>query len=236
MLTIEDKERFVHSSIRLEFTKETDHIEEMFELFTKCYKFVHEHEDDVLPDAEDYAKWSTFLLFIRNFRVLRVAHHSMLKGYNEVSIAVQRLAFENHLLMFFFMFRPEEAKEWWSGKRIGLRRLKREARKRLSYDEVYAELSKLVHANIETTRFFWKPHGEGMVTWTTDVIPADFYWALQGLLTLGIATLLGIIPTIFGEEFQEEPLVKEIKEFNVSSKRILKDISEKLRAEIEKEG
>ena len=228
MLTIENEENLVGSLIQRDFGKEINHLKKMFELFIKSYNFICTHEDDLLS-KEDYAKWSIFLLFIRNLRILRSAHHSMLNGYYEVSIAIQRIAFENHLLMYFFMHRPEEAKEWWLGKKYGLRRLKKEARKTLSYDEVYGELSQFVHANVETTRFFWKPKDEETTIWTTDFVPIDFHRALIGLSTFGMATLSIIIPTIFGTNFQEEPLLKEIQELNTLSKQTLKDAFEKLK-------
>ena len=228
MLTIENEENLVSSLIQRDFGKEINHLNEIFELFIKSYNFICTHEDDLLS-KEDYAKWSIFLLFIRNFRVLRSAYHSMLKGYYEASIAIQRIAFENHLLMYFFMHRPEEAKEWWFGKRYGLRRLKKEARKRLSYDEVYGELSQFVHANIETTRFFWKPKDEETTIWTTDYVPEDFHRALVGLTIFGMATLLIIIPTIFGTKFKEEPLLKDILELNALSKQFLEDSLKKLK-------
>lgn len=227
MLTIENEENLVGSLIRKDFEREVDHIEKMFELFMKSYSFICKHEDDLLS-KEDYAKWSIFFLFIRNLRILRSAYHSMLNGYYEVSVAIQRMAFENHLLMYFFMLKPEEAKEWWSGKKYGVRRLKREARKSLSYDEVYGSLSDFVHANLEATRFFWKPKGEETTIWTTDYVPKDFYRALHGLLLFGVATLLIIIPTIFAGKFKDEPILKDIREFNAINKQILKEALEKL--------
>jgi len=228
MLTIENEENLVSSLIQKDFGTEINHLEKMFELFMKSYDFICTHEDDLLS-KEDYAKWSIFLLFIRNLRCLRSAYHSMLKGYYEVSIAIQRIAFENHLLMYFFMHRPEEAKEWWFGKRYGLRRLKKEARKSVSYDKLYGELSQFVHANIETTRFFWKPKDEETTIWTTDYVPEDFLRALIGLTIFGNATLLMIIPTIFGNKFKDEPLLKDILELNALCEQILEDSLNKLR-------
>ena len=230
MLAIENEENLVESLIRRDFGGEIRHLENMFELFMKSYNFICAHEDELLAQ-HDYANWSVFLLFIKNLRILRSAYNSMLKGYYEVSIAIQRMAFENHLLMYFFMHRPKEAEEWWSGKRYGLKRLKREARKRLSYDEVYGELSQFVHANFETTRFFWKPKGKETTIWTTDYVPEDFCRALLGLSTFGIATLMIIVPTIFGHKFREEPLLRDIEELNASSKQILREAFEKLKTE-----
>lgn len=227
LLTIENEEKLVESLIRKDFRREIDHIGKMFELFMRSYTFICTHEDDLLS-KEDYAKWSIFFLFIRNLRILRGAYHSMLNGYYEVSLAIQRIAFENHLLMYFFMHKPEEAKHWWSGKRYGLRKLKREARKSLSYDEVYGSLSEFVHANLEATRFFWKPKGEETAIWTTDCVPKDFYRVLHGLLLFGVATLLIIIPTIFAGKFKDEPLLKDIREFNSLNKQILKEAWGKL--------
>jgi len=228
MLTIESEENLVDALIRKDFGNEVDHMEKMFELFLESYNFICTHEEELLTQ-EDYAKWSVFFLFIRNLRILRRAFHSILKGYYEVSIAIQRMAFENHLLMYFFMHRPEEAKEWWSGKRYGLRKIRRETRKRLSYDEVYGELSQFVHASIETTKYFWKPKDKETTIWTTEYVPIDFYRALVGLSTFGMATLLIIIPTIFGNKFAEVPLLREIRELNASIKQILKDALAKLK-------
>jgi len=227
LLTIENEENLVESLIRKDFGREVDHIEKMFELFMKSYNFICKHEDDLLS-KEDYAKWSIFFLFIRNLRILRSAYHSMLNGYYEVSVAVQRMAFENHLLMFFFMHKPEEAKEWWSGKRYGVRKLKREVRKSVSYDEIYGSLSEFVHANLKATRFFWKPKGEETTIWTTDYVPEHFVSALLSLLLFGASTLLIIIPTIFAGKFKDESILKDIREFNAIKEQILKEALEKL--------
>jgi hypothetical protein len=138
------------------------------------------------------------------------------------------MAFENHLLMYFFMNKPDEAREWWFGKRYGVRKLKREARKTVSYDEVYGRLSKFIHANFEATMFFWKPKGKGMTIWTTDYVPRHFYQALVSLLLFGTATLLVIIPTIFADKLKDAPIPKDIIEFNAINKQILKEASENL--------
>lgn len=227
LLTIENEENLVKSLIQKNFKKEVDHVEKMFGLFIESYNFICAHEDDLLS-KEDYAKWSIFLLFIRNLRILRSAHHSMMKGYSEVSIAIQRMAFENHLLMYFFLHKPEEAKEWWSGKKFGVRRLKKEARKSVSYDEVYSGLSEFVHANFGSTRFFWKPRGKETTIWTTDYVPESFYWALFGLSLFGVATLLIIIPAIFKNKFKDESLLRDIHKFNSLNKQILIDGLKKL--------
>lgn len=231
MSTIETREKFVDALIHMNFEKEIRHIEKMFELFMRSFKFISTHEKELLT-KQDYAKWSILLLFIRNLRILRCAYHAMLKGYYDVSIGIQRMAFENHLLMFFFMHKEEEAKKWWFGKRFKPKFLKEEVKERLSYDAVYGKLSKFVHANFETTRFFWEPVGkQGKQTsvWITDYIPKDFYHALHGLLLFGVSSLLIIIPTIFRDKFKDEPLIKEIRDFNAIDKVILKEALEKVR-------
>lgn len=229
MLTIENEEELVETLIRKDFEKEILHTEKMFELFMKSYSFICTHEQELLT-KEDYAKWSVFVLFIRNFRILRSAYHSMFKGYYEVSIAVQRMAFENHLLMFYFMHREDEARKWWFGKRFKPRFLKKEVQERLSYKEVYGSLSEFVHANFKTTRFFWKPKGKETTIWTTDYVQEDFFRALHGILTFGVATLLITIPTIFNGKFKEEPLLKNIMDFADLNKLVLKDAWKRVRS------
>jgi len=97
LLSIGNEEDLVEALIRKDFEKEINHMEKMFDLFLRTYDFICRHEKDFFT-REDYAKHSIFLLFVRNFRILRSAFHSMIKGYYEVSSATQRLAFENHML------------------------------------------------------------------------------------------------------------------------------------------
>lgn len=131
------------------------------------------------------------------------------------------------------MNNPEEAEEWWSGKRFGLRKLKREARKRLSYDAIYGNLSEFVHANFGTIRFFWKPESDTTAIWITDYVPEYLYMALHGLLIFGLATLLVIVPTIFSE-FPEEPLLKEIRDYDDKTKIVLEETLKKAESEEER--
>jgi hypothetical protein len=221
--TLTKAENATESVIRKNFDKEIAHSERMFELFLKSYRFITAHQD-MLLSKDDYLRWSTFLLFIRNLRILRSAFHSMLNGYYEISMAIQRMGFENHLMMYFFMRKPEEAKNWWSGRRFGLRRIKREARKTLSYDQVHANLSEFIHTNFSTTTFFCEFKGEGASVAVTDYSQKHFCLALQGLLVFGVATLLIIVPTMFYPDFKDDELVKEIETFDTSSKRIINEL------------
>lgn len=152
----------------------------------------------------------------------------MLNGYYDVSVAMLRMAFENHLLMFFFLDREEEARKWWSGKRFTPKFLKEEVRKSLSYDKIYGDLSELIHTDFKVTRFFSEPKGKGMAVWITNYDPAHFCATLHCLLTFGVATLM-ITSKAFREEFKKKHLVREISEFVSLNKLILKSAKKKNR-------
>lgn len=235
LLSIGNEEDLVEALIRKNFEKEIDHMEKMFDLFLRTYDFICRNEQDFFS-KEDYAKHSIFLLFVRKFRILRSAYHSMLKGYYEMSSAIQRMAFENHMLMTYFVHRPEEAKKWFSGEKIGLRRLKREYRKHYSLEKTYGRYSNLVHANFETTHFFLKPKVGEVTIWTTDYVPADFYLALLGLSAFGIGTMLTILRTLFDKKHAKEPLLKEIGEFMANDKIILDEAFEKMKEQIKSDS
>lgn len=228
LLSIENEEKLVEALIRKNFEKEINHMEKMFDLLLRTYDFICRNEEDFFS-KEDYAKHSIFLLFVRNFRILRSAYYSMLKGYYEMSSAIQRMAFENHMLMNYFVYRPEEAKEWFSGKKIGLRRLKREYRKHHSLDKLYGRYSNLVHTNFETTRFFLKPKVKEVTIWTTDYVPTDFFLALVGLSAFGTVAILMILSTLFDEKHVKEPMLNEIRKFMANDKTILDEAFEKIK-------
>lgn len=214
--------------IRRDFQKEIKHAEKMFGFFLKIYRFLSRHSGDILTE-HDYVKWSTLLLFMRNFRILRCAYRSMLNGYYDVSFAELRMAFENHLLMFFLSLREEEAKKWWYGKRFTPRFLKREVREKLSYDEVYKSLSNFIHTDFKITRFFIKERGKALEVWVTEYDSKHFYGALQGLFSFGLATLMLIIK-VFRDSLKEETFENDIKDFNSLTKRILKDARKKAKS------
>jgi len=228
LLSIGNEEDLVEALIRKDFEKEISHMEKMFDLFLRTYDFICRHEEDFFT-KEDYAKHSIFLLFVRNFRVLRSAFHSMMKGYYEVSSATQRLAFENHMLMNYFVHRPEEAEDWFSGKKIGLRRLKREYRKHYTLDKTYGRYSNFVHANFETTHFFLKPKVKEVTIWTTDYVPVDFFLALIGLSAFGIGTMITILQSLFDKRYAKEPLLREIGEFMARDKIIFEEAFKKVK-------
>lgn len=224
---IKDGESAVDALTQKDFEEEIQHTEKMFDLFYRTFKFIVKHQDDILTE-HDYVKWSILLLFVRNLRILRCAYRSMLNGYYDVSIAMQRMAFENHLLMYFFLLREKEAKKWWLGKRFSPRFLKKEVRDSLPYDEVYGILSESVHANFKMISFFSKEKGKDLEIWITKYDSTHFYRTLHGFLLFGVATLMIMIPTAFKEKFREEPLVKDIQEFVSLTKHLLKDTSKRV--------
>ena len=222
---IRDGENAVDALTREDFEEEIQHIEKMFGLFFRIFKFFAKNSGEILTE-HDYTKWSIVLLFLRNLRVLRCVHRSMLNGYYDVSVAMLRMAFENHLLMYFFLNREDEARKWWSGKRFTPKFLKKEVRESLSYDKVYRSLSELIHTNFKVTRFFSEPRGEDLAVWITNYDSARFYQTLHGLLTFGAATLM-VTPMAFRDEFKIKHLVKEISEFVSLNKLILKSAQKK---------
>jgi len=223
---IEKGENKVAVLTQKDFQREIKHVGKMFDYFFKIFKFLTEHSGDFFTE-HDYMKWSIMLLFLRNFRIFRCAYRAMLNGYYEVAIAMLRMAFENHLLMFFLLTREKEAENWWHGKKFAPRFLKSEVRKDWSYDTVYRNLSVLIHANFEVTKFFSNPKDRDLAVWITNYNPKRFVESLHPLLYFGVGTLM-IMPMAFKDKLIfAYALTKEVQKLSSSTKRLLRNARKK---------
>ena len=219
---LEEAELIVSALTRRDFKKEIGHFDEMFELFLETFHFLSKNAP---LNEEEYIEWSGFLLFIRIFRVIRSAYKCMMYGYYDVAMALLRMAFENHLLMFYLSDRKDEAKQWFQGKRFTPRFLKKEVKKP-RYDEPYSMWSDFVHTDFKTIHWFLKEQGKGSIVSVAEQDPLQFCIVTHGLLAVGKATL-ALIVYPFKQVFDRQPLKKRLLNF-YKNERIMKQVSKKI--------
>lgn len=83
---------------------------------------------------------------------MRCAFKSSLEGYYDISYALLRIAYENHLLMTYLTKNEEEAKRWFRGKIFAPKFI----RQKVSYadDSLYKEMSEFIHSSFKSTLAF----------------------------------------------------------------------------------
>jgi len=142
-----DEARTVRNSKR-DFKNELDLVKEGSEVFLRTF--------DVLSNEKvqefTYSKDATYRISYRIFRILRCALNSSLEGYYDVSMALLRIAYENHLLINYLSKNNKEAKFWFKGKRFSPSFL----RKNVSYasNPMYQEMSEFIHSSFRSTFAF----------------------------------------------------------------------------------
>ncbi len=99
-----------------------------------------------------FSKDATYRISYRIFRILRCAFNVSLEGYYDVSMALLRIAYENHLLINYLSKNEREAKLWFEGKKFKPTFL----RKNVSYasDSLYQEMCEFVHSSFKGTLAF----------------------------------------------------------------------------------
>lgn len=85
---------------------------------------------------------------------MRCAISSSLEGYYDVTTALLRIAYENHLLMHYLSENEDEAKLWFEGKRFAPKFV----RENVSYssNSLYQEMSECIHSSFKSTILFTK--------------------------------------------------------------------------------
>jgi len=143
----EDELRTIEKSER-DFREELTYLRKTSEVFLRTF--------DVLSNENvhefSHSKDSTYRISYRVFRILRCAFDSSLKGYCDVSMALLRISYENHLLMNYLSKHEEEAKLWFDGKSFSPSFL----RKNVSYasDSLYKDMCEFVHSSFKSTFAF----------------------------------------------------------------------------------
>jgi len=99
-----------------------------------------------------YSKDASYRISYRIFRILRCALNSSLEGYYDVSMALLRIAYENHLLMKYLSENEKEARLWFKGKRFSPSFLRRN----VSYasNSMYQDMSEFIHSSFKSTFAF----------------------------------------------------------------------------------
>lgn len=139
--------RTVRKSMR-GFKEELSFVKETSEVFLMTFEALSNQNVQDFTDSQD----ATYRVSYRIFRILRCAFNSCLEGYYDVSMALVRIAYENHLLMNYLSKNEREAKLWFRGKRFSPTFL----RKNVSYasNSLYQEMSEFIHSSFESTFAF----------------------------------------------------------------------------------
>jgi len=146
--------RTVRKSKR-EFKKELRFVRETSEVFLKTFEVLSNENVQEFTNSKD----ASYRISYRIFRILRCAFNSSLEGYYDVSMALLRIAYENHLLMNYLSKNEMEAKLWFRGKRFSPIFL----RKNVSYasDSLYQEMSEFIHSSFKSTFAFTEVEKDG---------------------------------------------------------------------------
>ena len=131
-----------------DFDTELRFIEANSELFLETFKILSKDCYKRLTHSED----ATYRISYRIFRIVRCAISGSLEGYYDVTTALLRIAYENHLLMHYLSENEDEAKLWFGGKRFAPNFV----RKKVSYssDSLYQEMSECIHSGFKSTSLF----------------------------------------------------------------------------------
>jgi len=130
-----------------DFAEKLDFVESLSELFLQTTKAMDSKVQD-LSTSKDAA----YRIAFKIFRTLRCSLKAALEGYYDVSMALLRIAYENHLLMKYLSENEEEAKLWFEGKRFSPSFL----RKNVSYssNSLYQEMSEFIHCSFKGSLSF----------------------------------------------------------------------------------
>lgn len=141
-----DELRTVRKSKR-EFRGELSFLRKTSELFLRTF--------NVLSDIDyhfTYSKEASFRISYRIFRILRCAFKVSLEGYYDTSMALLRVAYENHLLVNYLSKNEREAELWFKGKTFKPTFLK----ENVSYasDSLYRKMCEFIHSSFKSTLAF----------------------------------------------------------------------------------
>ena len=144
---LEEKELKVIEQTKKDFFNEMDLSDKTINFYLETVNLLSEKNVEL-----NFSRSAVFLLSYRILRYLRCAYESMIKGYYDTSMALLRISYENHLLLYYLFQNENEAKLWFSGKKFSPSFLRKNIK--YSSDELYQKLSDFIHSNIEGTQFF----------------------------------------------------------------------------------
>jgi len=145
LLRSEESEAVVKS--KEDFAEKLGLVESISELFLHTTKVMDSKVQDL-----SISKDAAYRISLKIFRILRCSLKAALEGYYDVSMALLRIAYENHLLMKYLSENEEEAELWFKGKRFSPNFL----RKNVSYssNSLYQEMSEFIHCSFKSTWSF----------------------------------------------------------------------------------
>ena len=178
---------------RREFKKEMSFLEETSDLFLKTFDVLSNEVTQEFTESED----ACYRISFRIYRILHCATSCSLKGYYDVSMALLRIAYENHLLMNYLSKNKEEAKLWFKGKRFAPSYL----RQNVSYasDSLYQEMSEFIHSSFKST-FFFTELEMGRTKATLGEFSRDKFKNVLPLMLMTMATTIILLSLTFAQE------------------------------------
>lgn len=147
MSLLRSQESETETMSRKDFPEKLIFLESLSELFLQTANSMDSRVQD-LSISQDAAYRITF----RIFRTVRCSLKAALEGYYDVSMALLRIAYENHLLMKYLSEHEKEAELWFRGKKFDARFL----RSNVSYssNSLYQEMSGFVHCSFKSSLSF----------------------------------------------------------------------------------
>ena len=179
-----------------EFKKELNFLKDTSELFLKTFEVLSNENVQEFTDDKD----ASYRISYRVFRLLHCAINCSLEGYYDVSMALQRIAYENHLLMNYLSKNESEAKLWFRGKRFAPTFL----RKNVSYanDSLYQEMSEFIHSSFKSTLAFTELE-MGRTKATLGEYSKEQFKSVLFLLLMNMTTTVILLSLTFAQELMK---------------------------------
>lgn len=136
-----------------DFSEKLGFAESLSELFLLTANSMDNRVQD-LSISKDAAYRITF----RIFRTVRCSLKAALEGYYDVSMALLRIAYENHLLMKYLSENEKEAELWFRGKKFHASFLR--ANGSYSNNSLYQKMSEFIHCSFKSSLSFTVFNGE----------------------------------------------------------------------------
>lgn len=147
MSLLRSQESETETMSKKDFPEKLVFLEALSELFLQTANSMNSKVQD-LSNSQDAAYRITF----RIFRTVRCSLKAALEGYYDVSMALLRMAYENHLLMKYLSEHEKEAELWFQGKKFYAPFLR--ANVRYSSNALYQEMSGFVHCSFKSSLSF----------------------------------------------------------------------------------
>lgn len=136
---------------RKERKEEINFLENLLNVSLKTFEVLHEL---VGADHEfTRSQNACFRISYRIFGFTRCALNSLLEGYYDVSTALLRIAYENHLLLHYLSENEEEAILWFKGKTFDPSFLRKKYHSKSSHS-LYRWMSESIHSSFKSTLSF----------------------------------------------------------------------------------